>query len=108
MVTLGLSCTTCRISGEILKDVQKILTTALFITVKNRNSRNTRNREPAKSMMIHIMEYQAIVKSCGKLFTDRGRRWFTTEASKKQCYTVMPACFRKQTKKKAGMIHIKY
>lgn len=80
--------------------MQKILTTALFIKVKNRNSRNTRNREPAKSMMIHIMEYQAIVKSRGKLFTDRGRRWFTTEASKKQCYTVMPACFRKKKQKK--------
>lgn len=69
--------------GEILRGVQKILITALFITVKNRNSSNTRNREPAKSTMIHIMKYQAAVKSHGKCFADRGGKWFTTEASKK-------------------------
>lgn len=62
--------------------MEKILITTIFITVQKRN--NTRNREPAK-LMIHIMEYKAIVKSCGELFTDTGRRWFTTEASKKQC-----------------------
>lgn len=49
--------------GEILRDVQKkILITALFLTVQNCN---TRNREPAKSMMIHIVEYQAVLKSRG-------------------------------------------
>lgn len=68
--------------GEILRDVQKILITALFITAKNRNSRNTRKREPTK-LMIYIVEHQEVVNSYGKLFTDRGRRWFTTEASKK-------------------------
>ena len=41
--------------------------------------------KPAKSMIIHIMEHQAVVKSRGKVFTDKGRRWFTTEASEKQC-----------------------
>lgn len=86
--------------GEILKDVQKILITALFITVKNRNTRNTRKREPAK-LMIYIMEDQEVVNSCGKLFTDRGRRSFTTKASKKTHYTVIPAfCFWKQSLKK--------
>lgn len=35
MVTLWSSCTSCR----ILRDVQKTLTTAPFVTVKNRNSR---------------------------------------------------------------------
>lgn len=58
---------------EILRDVQKILIAALFITVKNRNGSNTRNREPAKSTMTHIMEYQAVVKSCRNyLLTEAG------------------------------------
>lgn len=36
-------------------------------------------------MMTDIVEYQAVVKSHGKLFTETNRRWITTEATKKQC-----------------------
>lgn len=36
-------------------------------------------------MMTDIVEYQAVVKSHGKLFTETNRRRITTEATKKQC-----------------------
>lgn len=80
--------------------------------MKNRNSRDTRNREQAKSMMIHIMEHEAIVTSHGKLFTDRGRRWFITKASKKTVLHCDASLFletklKKRKEKKARMTHIK-